>query len=117
MVAIWNALSFALLALAAVSYPRWRRRTLAVAGVLFFPATAVAVVLTWWPVSPLLAIVILAVTLGIPLGCLALFGIDVIWAPFCMEMTYVTVWCWILCPLAVMLNYVGMAVSASWRPS
>ena len=112
MTAIWNALSFALLALAAVSYARWRRVTLAVAAALFFPVTAVAVVTTWWAMSPALAAAILAVTVGVPLVCLALYGIDVLWAPFCMEMTYVTVWCWILCPVAVALNYVGMAVRA-----
>jgi len=107
-----NALSFGLLALAAVAYSHWRRTTLAVAAALFFPVTAAATLLTWWPVSAAAALCVLCLGVGVPLVCLGLFLVDLIWAPFCMEMTYLTLWCWVLCPLCVALNYVGMAVRA-----
>jgi len=107
VVALLNALSFALLAVAAVAFFRQRRLVLALAAVLFFPVAAAATVLIWWPISPVAAVLILAVTLGVPLVALAVFAIDFIWAPFCLEMTYLTFLCWILCPLAVLLNYAG----------
>ena len=107
-----NMLSFALLALAATSYARRRFVTLWGAAILFFPVTGAAAVTTWWAVSPALAVVIVALTLGVSLSALALFGIDVAWAPFCVEMTYLTFLCWILCPLVVLLNYLGLALRA-----
>jgi len=116
MALLLNTLSLALLALAATSYVRRRFAILWGAALLFFPVTAAAAVLTWWPLSPALAAVIVALTLGISLCALALFGIDVAWAPFCLEMTYLTVLCWILCPLAVLLDYLGLALRALLGP-
>ena len=112
-----NTLSFVLLALAATSYVRRRSAILWGAALLFFPVTAAASVLTWWPLSPALAAAIVVLTLGVSLGALALFGIDVAWAPFCVEMTYLTVLCWILCPLAVLLNHLGLAFRALLGPA
>ncbi len=111
-----STLSFALLVLAAVAYSRQRFVALWAAGTLFFCTTGLATVVIWWPVSPSLAVLILAVGLGGSLAVLALFAIDVIWAPFCLEMTYVTALCWILCPLVVLLNYAGLLLCAlCWR--
>jgi hypothetical protein len=112
MALLLNTLSLALLALAATSYVRRRFAILCGAALLFFPVTAAATVLTWWPLSPALAVAILALTLGVSLCALALFGIDVAWAPFCLEMTYLTFLCWTLFPLAVLLNFLGLALCA-----
>ncbi len=112
MTANLNALSFVLLVLAGVSYVRHRGAVLTAAAALFFPVTAASTVLTWWGFSPALGLAILLLTLGISLVCLALFGIDVVWAPFCLEMTYLTVLCWVLCSAVVLLNYIGMGVFA-----
>jgi len=108
-----NTLSFALLALAAVAYARQAPKCLWAAGLLFFPLTGLTTVLAWWPLAPLAAILILVLTLGVPLVCLALFAMDVLWAPFCLEMTYLTFLCWLLCPLSVVLNYMGTALQAA----
>lgn len=111
MAVYFNILSFGLLALAGVSFARRRFVALWGAGILFFPVTGAATALTWWPVSPTLTIVLLTLTLGVPLVTLVLFGIDVVWAPFCVEMTYLTFLSWVLCPLAVLLNYVGLVLA------
>ena len=110
MTADLNAVSLALFALAAVAYTRQRHAALAAAAVLFFPVTSAATVLSWYPVSPMVAVVILLATLVAPLAALALTAIDVVWAPFGLQMSYCTVLCWLLCPMAVFLNYTGMAV-------
>jgi hypothetical protein len=105
-----NALSLVLLVMAVVAYPRRMRLELAAAACLFFPVTAGAVLASWWPVSHPAAAVILIVPLGASLAIMLLFLIDVIWAPFCLEMTYLTFLCWILCPVTVALNLAGMAL-------
>ena len=112
-----NIMSFALLALAGVSYARRRFMTLWGAAALFFPVTGAAAVTTWWTLSPTLTIIILLFTLGTSLVALAMFAVDVIWAPFCLEMTYLALLCWILCPLAVLFNYLGLVLRALARGS
>jgi len=103
-----NILSFALLGLAAVAYARRRTVVLGVAGVLFAPVTCAATLAVFWPFNPFVAVVLLALTL-LPSACAAaLYLIDVVFAPFGVEMTYVTFLCWILCPLLVLANFVGM---------
>ncbi len=116
MTANLNALSLALIAVAAVAYARHRRFALTAAAVLFFPVTGAATVMSWYATSPTLAVVILAATLGVSLVALALIGIDVTWAPFGVQMTYGAALCWLLCPAAVLLNYVGMAVQGALGP-
>ena len=105
-----NTLSLALLLIAALAYTRHWPAVLWSLAALFFPVTGIATVLIWWPVSPTLTLAVLLVTLGVPLIALALFTIDVVWAPFCLEMTYPTFVCWILCPLAVLANWMGLLV-------
>jgi hypothetical protein len=83
---------------------------LAVAGVLFFPVCAGGLLLNWWTISPAIALALLSTTLGVSLVVLALFAVDVIWAPFCLEMTYLTFLCWLLCPAAVFLSHVGALI-------
>jgi len=103
-----NILSLSLLALAAVSYGRRRFCVLWAAGVLFFPIAAWASVATYWDWCPLFTITLLALTLGTSLVALLLYAIDVVFAPFCVEMTYLTILCWLLCPLLVLVNFAGV---------
>jgi hypothetical protein len=110
-----SMLSLALCCLAAVAFYRRRRGVLILAALLFFPVTAAATVSVWWAISHVLAMCIIAATLALPIVLIALFLVDLIWAPFCFEMTYATIPCWILCPLGVLLNYVGLAVNV--RPN
>ncbi len=108
-----NILSFALLGLAAVSYARRQFHVFWPTVVLFFPVLAWTTFATWWAVSPLFTVFLLTFTLGISLLALLLFAVDVIWAPFCLEMTYLTPLCWILCPLLVFANYSVLCVVRS----
>lgn len=105
-----NILSLALFGVGAVAYARQRRIVLAGAGALFFPVTALATLYTWWPLSPAVGCGILLVALALPLVGLLLFAIDVVWAPFCVEMTYLSFLGWLLCPVAVAANWGGVAL-------
>lgn len=107
MNAALNILSLAFFGLAAVAYGRKHRITLSVAAGLFFPTCGVSLITTWWPLSPLVSLVLTGATLGVALVMLALFAVDVIWAPFALEMTYLTLLCWFLCPLAIALDFTG----------
>ena len=102
--------SLALLALAAVSYARRRRAVLAAAAALFFPITAGAVLLCWSPISGAAAVLIILLTLAPSLIALGLFLLDFTLAPFCVEMTYACLVCWVLCPLAVGLNWLALLI-------
>lgn len=108
-----NILSFGLLSLAAVAYARRKFHIFWPAVGLFLPLSAWTTIATWWPVSPLFTVLLLAFTLGLSVVALVLFAVDVIWAPFCLEMTYLTPLCWILCPLLVFVNYSVLCVVES----
>jgi hypothetical protein len=58
---------------------------------------------------------LLAATLGLSLVALALYAIDCLWAPFCLEMTYVALTCWVLWPLLVLVDLVGLLVKLALR--
>jgi len=58
-------------------------------------------------VSPALTLALLGLGVGVPLGLLALYVIDRIWAPFCVEMTYATFLCWVLWPALVVADLAG----------
>lgn len=105
-----SILSAALLVLAGVAFVRQRRVILAITAALFFPLCGTSLLCSWWLISPILALVFLILTLGVSLVTIVLFLIDVIWAPFGLEMTYLTFLCWILCPLAVVLAGVGSLI-------
>lgn len=100
-----DILSLALLCLAATSYARRRLVVLLGAGALFFPAAGAATWFTCAPVSPALAVVLMVLTLGVSLGVIVLFLVDVIFAPFCLQMTYFTFVCWVLCSQLVAVNF------------
>lgn len=102
--------SAVLLMMASASYVRQERIALTFAAALFFPTCALSLILGWWVISPVLAVVFLTLTLGISLLVLCLFAIDVIWAPFGLEMTYLTFLCWLLGPLAVVLSIIGVVL-------
>ena len=107
-----NTLALALLILSAVCFNRRRHRMLLVSGALFFPVAAAATLACWWPLLGLAAaIAVLALTLGASLLLLALLLIDVTLAPFCLEMTYPALLCWVLCPLAVGANYLALVLT------
>ena len=114
MEAALNILSLALFGLVAVAYARRHRVVLAVGGTLFFPICAAALTANWWQISPWAALALVACTLGVSLVVLTLFAVDVLWAPFCVEMTYLTFLCWVLCPLAVLLSHVGALLQLAW---
>ena len=103
-----NALSLALLGAAAVAFTRQRRAVLLVCGGLFVPAAAAATVATFWPVSPAAAVVVMAATLGPSLVGLALYAVDRLAAPFCIEMTYAAMACWVLWPVLVVVDFAGL---------
>ncbi|MCD6416580.1 MAG: hypothetical protein J7M08_07785 [Planctomycetes bacterium] len=89
-----------------------RRRTLSmlVCGGVFVPAAAAATLVVYWPLSPVLAVALLAFGLGLPLLALLLYVIDRAFAVFCLEMTYPALICWILWPLLVAVNFAGLAL-------
>ncbi|MGD2174280.1 MAG: hypothetical protein PVJ27_02665 [Candidatus Brocadiaceae bacterium] len=103
-------LSLALFGAAAVAYSRQRTLALCACGALFVPVAAGATVLVYWPISPALAALLLAGTLGVSLVGLLLYALDRLWAPFCLEMTYATMVCWLLWPLLVVVNFAGLAL-------
>lgn len=106
-----NILSFALLSLAGVAYGRRRPQVLWPSVALFFPVSAWAAVATWWQGAPVFTLVLLGFTLGLSAVALLLFAVDVVFAPFCLEMTYLTPLCWILCPLLVLVNLAGLCIT------
>jgi len=103
-----STLGLALIALAGSAWVRRRRAVLAVAAVLFFPIGCAAMVASWWPVSPVLAVLVPGATLGVSLLLLALLWADVTFAPFCIEMSYPALLCWFLCPLGIASDYLAL---------
>ncbi len=99
---------------AAAAWAFWSRRQLLVTlfGALFVPTAGSAAILVFWPVSPVLAFAVMLPTLGLSLMGLLLFFIDRVWAPFCLEMTYAALLCWVLWPALLALNLAGFA--ARW---
>ena len=103
-----SVLSFALLSAAAIAFTRQRVVVLAVCGVLLVPVVTIATVAVYWPIGPVLAIVLLCATLGVSLLALLLYLVDRIFAPFCVEMTYPAMICWVLWPVLVLADFVGL---------
>ena len=106
-----NVLALALLGAAAMAFTRQRRLVLAVCGTLFVPAAVLGAVAVYWSLSPALTIVLLAVTMALPLLALGAYAVDVLFAPFCVEMTYPAMICWVLWPLLMAANFVGLLVA------
>jgi hypothetical protein len=102
--------SLALFVATAAAFAGRRPVLLSALGAAFVPVTAAATVAVWWGGGHGLTIVLMAIGLGLPLLGLVLFAIDRIWAPFCVEMTYATLLCWVLWPALVMVNMVAAAV-------
>lgn len=106
-----SMMSLALLAAAAVAFTRHRRMVLMVCCGLFVPTAGLATMAVWWTLSPTLAVLLLSVTLGLPFLALLLYAVDLTLAPFCLEMTYLAMLCWILWPVLVMVNFVGLLLA------
>ncbi len=100
-----NIFSLALLAAAAVAFTRQRTMVLIACGMLFVASSGLAALVVCSPVSHALTLVLLGVTLGVPLLALALYAVDLAFAPFCVEMTYPAMLCWLLWPVLVAVNF------------
>ena len=107
---ILSIASLALFVGTAAAFAGRRPVLLSALGAAFVPVTVVTTVVIWWGGSHTLTIVLMAVGLGLPLVGLALYAIDRIWAPFCLEMTYATLLCWVLWPALVMVNLVAAMI-------
>jgi hypothetical protein len=103
-----NVLAMALFALAGMAFTRQRRLVLVCGGGLFVLVATWTALTVWWPVSPVGAVCLLAVLMGLPLAALLVFAVDVIWTPFCLEMTWPAMVCWILWPALVLVNAAGL---------
>ena len=108
-----NVLALGLFATAAVAFTRQRRAVMLVCGALFVPVAGVATVAVWWPVSPAVAIVLLLAGMALPLLTLLLFAVDLIWAPFAVEMTYPAMLCWVLWPVLVAADFAGLLLGGA----
>ena len=107
---ILSIVSLALFVGTAAAFAARRPVLLSGLGAAFVPVAAASTIVTWWGFSHGLTAALLALGLGLPLLGLALYAIDRIWAPFCLEMTYATLLCWVLWPALVMVNLVAAAV-------
>ncbi len=106
-----NALSLALFGAAAVAFSRQYRPVTVACGALFMPAAAAATVAVWWPFSPGFGVFLLVVGLGVPALCLLLYGVDLVFAVFALEMTYPAMVCWVLWPALVLANSAGIGLT------
>ena len=103
-----NVLSLALLCAAMVAFTRQRRMVTVVCAALFVPVAGLAAFLVYWPVSPVFVVLLLALAVGLPLATLLLYLIDLHFAPFCLEMTYPGMLCWLLWPALALVSFVGL---------
>ena len=103
-------LAVGLVGCGAVAFARRCRVAMVGCLALFVPVAAAATVAVWWPLSPTLALVLLAVLEGVPLVGVVLYGIDLAFAPFCLEMTYAALLCWLGWPLLVLVDFLGLLV-------
>jgi hypothetical protein len=105
-----NMLATALLAATAMAFTRQRRFVMVCCGALFVLAAVWTTVAVWWAVSAVAAVVILMVLIGIPLLALLVFAVDYVWTPFCLEMTWPGMICWLFWPALVALNALCLAL-------
>jgi len=110
-----SILSAVLLAGTAAAFAGRRPALLCALGAVFVPVAAATTVMLYWGPALWLAVALLGVGIGLPLLGLALYAVDRIWAPFCLEMTYATLLCWVLWPGLVVLNLAVAAVQALIR--
>jgi hypothetical protein len=103
-------LSAVLFVATAAAFAGRRPVLLCALGAAFVAVSAEATVLLYWGPPPAVAIALLAAGLGLPLLGLALYAVDRVWAPFCLEMTYATFLCWLLWPALVVVDLVTLAV-------
>jgi uncharacterized membrane protein YagU involved in acid resistance len=107
--AFLNVLATALLGVAAMAFTRQRRFTLVCCGALFVLVVTWSTVAVWWGISPALTVAILVILMGLPLLALLLFAIDVVWSPFCLEMTWVGMICWVFWPILISADALALA--------
>ncbi len=80
-------------------------------GTLFVLAACLAALSIYWGRSPAFSLVLLGVTMALPLLALALYAADRAFAPFCVEMTYPAMLCWVLWPVLVAANFAGLLLA------
>ncbi len=103
-----SVLSLALLAAAAVAFTRQRKAAMLVCGGAFVPTVVVATVSVFWSWSAAFTVALLAVLLGLPLLTLFLFWVDMAFAPFCIQMTYPGMLCWVFWPALLCADFLGL---------
>ena len=103
-----DMLALALFGAAAVAFTRQRRAVMLTCGALFVPVATLATVVVWWPVSPAAGVALLLAGMALPLVTLLLFAIDLVWAPFALEMTYPALLCWVLWPVLIAADFAGL---------
>lgn len=91
-----------------LAYFYQRRITLAISAAAFCYTSSAGMFAVWTSFGNWLAFTLWGATLGLSLCILLLYFIDLIWAPFCLELRYLTLLCWMLGPLAVVLNFAGL---------
>jgi len=105
-----NLLSLVLLIMCAYAWTAQLTRALIACSAAFLVAAVWTTLATIYPWSPGIAVALMVVTLMGSMTAVALYVTDVVWAPFCLEMTYMLILCWILCPLLVAANFAALAL-------
>ncbi len=103
--------SLVLCAVMGFAYARQKKWLLFPAGVLYAFSAASATFLIWSPSGQVTAVAFVTLTLAAPALGLCLFLVDYLWAPFCLEMRYMVILWWLLAPLAIPLNMLGMILT------
>lgn len=94
------------------SYTKQSKMLLYVSGILYIFSAVAATVIIWPGISPVAAALIIGITIVIPATGLLIFLIDFVFAPFCLEMRYLVIAWWLLTPLALPMNAMGIFLSA-----
>ena len=103
-------LAAALLVATAVAFTRQRRMVMTVCGALFVAVATAATLALYGPASPTFTAALLAATMGLPLLTLALYAVDLLLSPFCAQMSYPAMLCWVLWPVLVAADLVGLVL-------
>ena len=104
---LWT-LALGLYLAAAMAFTRQRRMVTVSCCVLFAGVGSLLTVAVWWPVSPIWTVLLLAATVGLPMLTFAAFAVDFVFAPFGAEMTYPGMLLWVLWPVLLVADLIGL---------
>ncbi len=102
------SLSAMLFVLMSLTYYKQKKLILYISGFFYIIFTVSATLIIWSPLSGTAAIFILLLTIVLPGMALSVFLIDYLFAVFCLEMRYLTLLWWLLTPMAIPLNFLGL---------